>query len=333
MSMRGRLSAALLLTLTACGSTATPVVRPSTSPSATTTAAPPPPTPTPIPPLASPAIIQVENSDAGRPQSGLAAADLVYEYVAEGGVGRFSVFFFTAPAPRQEVGPVRSARTVTVQLATLYHGFLAYSGASTYIGGLLRRASFPSYDEDSARGNLFRIAARAAPHNLYTDGQHIANLAALAARSPAGYQLWTRSAATVGGVPISTFTVPVSASERPVFTWRADVNGFTRTEDTGLLVDPATAAPLVVPTVIVQQVAVTTDPHVVDVDGRLGVDQAIEGSGSAQVFTGGQEYQATWTQPSSGPPLFTLSDGSPAPIAPGEVWISLVPLGEPATTT
>jgi Protein of unknown function (DUF3048) N-terminal domain/Protein of unknown function (DUF3048) C-terminal domain len=329
MSMK-RVSLILLLILTACGSTAT---TPAPTASASATATPAPPTPTPIPPLASPAIIQVENSPGGRPQSGLADADLVYEYVAEGGVGRFSVFFFTAPAPRQEVGPVRSARTVTIKLATLYHGFLAYSGASAYIGGLLKRAPFPSYDEDSARGNLFRIDTRAAPHNLYTDGQHIANLAGIAARPPAGYQLWTRTAAAAGGVPVTTFTAPVSASERPLFTWRADLNGFTRTEDTGLLMDPATGAPLVLPTVIVQQVAVTPDPHVVDVNGHLGVDQEITGTGSAQVFTGGQEYQATWTQPLSGPPVFTLSDGSPAPIAPGEVWISLVPLGQLALTT
>ena len=330
---RARATLALLLTLTACGSTAPPAPTATPAPPSATPTATPPPTPTPIPPLSSPAIIQVENSPAGRPQSGLAAADLVYEYVAEGGVGRFSVFFFTPPAARQQVGPVRSARTVTIQLASLYHGFLAYSGASTYIGGLLRSAGFPSYDEDSARGNLFRVSSRFPPHNLYTDGQHVAALAGLAALAPVGYQLWARTAAPAGGVPVATFTAPVSVSERPTFTWRADLNGFTRTEDTGLMADPATGAPLVLPTVIVQQVAVTTDPKVVDVDGHLGVDQAIHGTGVAQVFTGGREFQATWTQPASGPPQFTLADGSPAPIAPGEVWISLVPLGQPATTT
>jgi hypothetical protein len=321
----------LLLLLSACGSTPSHVgtaVLASATPSATDT--PSPPTPTPIPPLAAPTIVQVENSQFGRPQSGLGAANLVYEYVAEGGIGRFSVFFFGAPPPQQQVGPVRSARTVTVQLATLYHGLLAYSGASTYIGGLLRGAAFPSYDEDSARGNLFRISSRAAPHNLYTDGTHIANLDGLAALPPVGYQLWTRTANPVGGVPVTGFTADVSAYEQPHFTWRADLGGFTRTEDTGLVVDPKSGAPLILPAVIVQQVAVTTDPHVVDVNGQRGVDQMITGTGTAQVFTGGQEYQATWTQPASGPPQYTLADGTPAPIAPGEVWISLVPLGQPA---
>jgi hypothetical protein len=280
--------------------------------------------------MVAPAIVQVENAADGRPQSGLAAANLVYEYVAEGGIGRFSLFFFGAPKAQQQVGPVRSARTVTVQLAMLYHAFLAYSGASSYIGGLLRSASFPSYDEDSAGGNLFRISSRFPPHNLYTDGQHISKLASRAGLPPVGYQLWTRNSNPAGGIPVTGFTVNVSAFEQPRFTWRAAAGGFTRTEDTGLVVDPRTGAALILPTVIVQQVRVTTDPRVVDVDGHLGVDQMITGSGTAQVFTGGREYQAAWTQPASGPPQFTLADGAPAPIAPGEVWILLVPIGQPA---
>ena len=328
---RARAGLLLMVAVTSCGPSAPSPTPAAPTASPTPTATPAPPTPTPAPVLMSPAIIQVENSAGGRPQSGLATADLVYEYVAEGGVGRFSVFFFTAPPAAQEVGPVRSARTVTLQLASLFHGFVAYSGASAYIGGLLRRAAFPSYDEDSARGNLFRIATRAPPHNLYTDGQHIAALARTAKAVPVTYQLWARNSAPIGGVTVTSFTVPVSPSERPLFTWQPELKGFARAEDTGVMLDPANGAPLILPTVIVQQVAVTTDRRVVDVDGHLGVDDVIAGSGTAQVFTAGREYQATWTQPPSGPPQFALSDGSPAPIAPGEVWISLVALGQPAT--
>jgi Protein of unknown function (DUF3048) N-terminal domain/Protein of unknown function (DUF3048) C-terminal domain len=290
-----------------------------------------PPTPTPIPPLAAPAIVQVENSPEGRPQSGLASANIVYEYVAEGGVGRFSLIFFGPPPPSQQVGPVRSARTVTVQLAGIYQAFLAYSGASTYITGLLNNASFPSYSEDGARGNLFRVSSRYAPHNLYTDGTHLANLAAMAKLPAATYRLWKRTTTVApGGVPVTSFTAAVSFAEQPLFTWHPELGGFTRTEATGPARDPTTGALVVLPTVIVQQVAVTTDTNVVDVNGTYGVDQQITGTGTAQVFTQGREYQATWTQPANGPPQFTLAGGAPAPIAPGEVWISLVPTGQPA---
>jgi hypothetical protein len=286
---------------------------------------------TPIPQLAAPAMIQVENSPEGRPQSGLGAANLVYEYVAEGGIGRFSLFFFGAPPAAQQVGPVRSVRTVTVQLASIYQAFLAYSGASTYITGLLNSASFPSYDETTAQGNLFRINSRYAPHNLYTNGADIGKLAALAKLPTVAYQLWARTmAAPAGGVAAARFTADISSYEKPIFTWNAALGGYTRAEATGPVNDPTSGAPIVLPTVIVQQVAVTTDTNVVDVDGNYGVDQAITGSGQAQVFMGGKEYAATWNQPTTGPPQFTLANGGAAPIAPGEVWICLVPTGKPA---
>ena len=324
------LSLLAVAALAACGSPAA-----ATSPRATPTPTPlpaptPAPTPTPVPAIVAPVIVQVENSPEGRPQSGLGAADVVYEYVAEGGVGRFSVMFFHLPAAAQQVGPVRSARTVTVQLLTIYQGLLAYSGSDSYIAGLLRRSPYRSFDEDSAHGNLFRISSRYAPHNLYTDGDHIAALAGMAAEPAPAYQLWPHAAAAAGGTPVAGFTADVSATEQPHFTWSAALGGFTRTESTGPVVDPVTGAPLVLPTVIVQQVAVTTDTNVVDVAGHYGVDQAITGSGTAQVFTGGEEFSARWTQPAHGPPSFTVAGGAPAPIAPGEVWICLVPLNTPA---
>ena len=321
-------AAVIVALLSACGGGSSPAGQSSTA-KPTPTA---PPTPTPIPPLNAPAIVQVENLPQARPDSGLGTADVVYEYSAEGGIGRFSLLFFNDPAAAQRVGPVRSARTVTVQLAHLYQGFLAYSGADIYVQGLIDNAAFPAYDEDHAQGNLFRTGDRAPPHNLYTDGSHLAKLRSIAGLGPVGWRLWGRSTTgAVAGKALTSFTVPISDFEQPTFTWDAAAGGFTRREETGPVREAGTGAPLVVPTVIVQQVQVTTDPNVVDVNGSLGLDHRITGSGSAQIFTAGHELDATWTQGDSGPPQFTLATGGSAPIAPGEVWICLVPTGQPAS--
>ena len=77
----------------------------------------------------------MENLDAARPQSGLNAADMVYEYETEGGISRFSAFFFKPPATA--VGPVRSARLATIKLLQIYEATLLYSGASSYISAIL----------------------------------------------------------------------------------------------------------------------------------------------------------------------------------------------------
>jgi len=42
---------------------------------------------------------------------------------------------------------------------------------------------------------------------------------------------------------------------------------------------------------------------------------------------GGQLYSIDWYQGASGPPQLTLTDGQPAPIAPGQVLFEVVNTG------
>jgi Protein of unknown function (DUF3048) N-terminal domain/Protein of unknown function (DUF3048) C-terminal domain len=285
------------------------------------------PTPTPAPPA--PVIVQVENSQAARPQSGLSAAAIVYEYVAEGGISRFSAIYKTPPSA--QVGPVRSARLATLSLLQLYTGLLVYSGAGEYIQGVLDSSGMAHYDETTANGDLFRVASRAAPHNLYTDGTHLTDLLRRAALPPMAYQYAGPVGAKPNGRSVASFTVTVSPSEQPTWTWDRTRNGFTRSEpDTGPFVDAVNGQPVAATTVVVQQVQITEAPQVVDVNGVHGVAHMLMGGGVAQVFTGGREYDAMWAQPPVGPPTLTGIDGTPTPFTPGSVWIELVATGSPA---
>jgi Protein of unknown function (DUF3048) N-terminal domain/Protein of unknown function (DUF3048) C-terminal domain len=307
--------------------TATPLPTPTPTPT-------PAPTPSPLPVTNAPLIVQVENSDAARPQSGLSSADLIVEYTTEGGITRFSAIFFAPPPAGTYVGPVRSARLATVHLASELHGVLAYSGASTFINGQLSAANVLHFDETGASGDLFRIGLRPAPHNLYTDGAHLADLRTKAAAPPVSYSAWLREppAPTTPSTPASGFSVALSNSEQPHFTWDPAHNAYTRTEpSTGPVIDADTTQPLLIPTVVVMQVDVRTAPEVHDVNGVLGLDHTLTGSGPAQVFTGASQFAATWTEPDGGG-LFslTLPDGTQAPVAPGLVMICLVPKGQPA---
>ena len=278
-----------------------------------------------------PVLVQVENLSTARPQSGLQDAQLVYEYVTEGGISRFSVMY-TSP-PKGKVGPIRSARLVTVSLAKMYGAVLVFSGGSTFIKGQIQSSGIPNFDENSANGDLFRDPTRAAPHNLYTDGSHMSDISSRANASSVSWSLWDRTSpgSVSGGRQVSSVTVPVSESETPTFTYDSSAGGWKRSEpDTGTFVDANTHAPLIVSTLIVQQVTINPTSEVVDVNGQTGVDHQITGSGKAQVFTAGREFDASWTQGSSGPPSFSTGD-HPAPIAPGLVWICLVATGSSAT--
>jgi Protein of unknown function (DUF3048) N-terminal domain/Protein of unknown function (DUF3048) C-terminal domain len=304
---------ALVLLLAGCGSSG------AVSPRATAT-----------PSAPAPALVQVENSSPARPQSGLGSADVVYEYLTEGGISRFSAIYLHAAAGR--IGPIRSARLVSITLTRLYGAVLLYSGASQYVEQQIEQSGLPHFDETSAGGALFRVSARQVPHNLYTDGAHISQLLAQARARAVTWRLWPRSSALSGARAVPAFVVPISVAEQPRWTFSAAAGGYTRTEpDTGPFIDADAGKPLVAATVIVQQVTVSVAPEVEDVSGAHGVEQDVLSGGSAQVFSGGREYEATWSQRSSGPPQFTMSDGSPAPIASGLVWIELVAKGSPAT--
>src|SRR5438132_8666314 len=91
------LACGLALLLAACGSSAGPT------------------TPTPTPGRPGPAMVQIENSILARPLAGLQQANIVYEYVAEGGITRMTAIYFS-PTGSQRIEPVRSPRPVTIRL-------------------------------------------------------------------------------------------------------------------------------------------------------------------------------------------------------------------------
>src|SRR5262245_54072494 len=72
---------------------------------------------------AGPAMVQVGNAPGSRPQRGLQKADIVYEYLTEGGISRFTVLYWS-PSGGFRVEPVRSARLVTIRLVQSYGGVL-----------------------------------------------------------------------------------------------------------------------------------------------------------------------------------------------------------------
>lgn len=82
-----------------------------------------------------PLTVMIENHADSRPQSGLDNADIVYEAVAEGGITRFMAVFYCnvlkGSPNKYDVGPVRSARTYFLDLASEYSDYPLYA----HVGG------------------------------------------------------------------------------------------------------------------------------------------------------------------------------------------------------
>jgi hypothetical protein len=80
-----------------------------------------------------PLAVMIENHQEARPQSGLTAADVVYEAVAEGGITRFMALFYCNLGDIQ-VGPVRSARTYFLDWLSEYDALYAHVGGANTAG-------------------------------------------------------------------------------------------------------------------------------------------------------------------------------------------------------
>jgi len=189
----------------AVAATSSPGPRPSPAPSPTLVAVEPTATPTPTePPPSTPPppslvaapltgllvtpeaasqhviAVMVDDLSPARPQSGLSSASIVWHAPAEGGIPRYMMLFQdTVPG---SVGPVRSSREYYIEWAAEWHAMYAHAGGSPQALQTLQAKGHGQwvYNTDEFRwgGRYFwRATDRFAPHNLYTDGQHLRLLA------------------------------------------------------------------------------------------------------------------------------------------------------------
>jgi hypothetical protein len=284
--------------------------------------------PTATPGRPAPALVQVENAPDSRPHSGLQNADIVYEYLTEGGITRFTVIYLK-PSGGDKIGPVRSARLVALRLVNSYQGALFYSGASDHVLGIIKDTHLPAVDENSDAGKyMTRDHSRLAPHNLYTSGDQLkAGLDRLgvkvtyqlpASREPAG------QGDPVGGLSFDqTFAHPVK------YTYSAADKTYTYSTDTGVETDQARGSqPLKITNVVLLQVAHHAMGYTEDVLGDQGIDYDLQGTGLADVYTRGMHFTATWDLSAPDRPLrFLNADGKDVAMPPGLTWINLVDPG------
>src|SRR5256885_6000991 len=116
-----------------------------------------------------PALIQIPNDEFARDQNGLQAADVIFEYLAEGGITRLTAVYENAP---NLIGPMRSARIISLKIGRHYNGLLFQSGESAATRA--RAASDPTPQFFDTVGYQYRTGARYAPDNLMINGDRVA---------------------------------------------------------------------------------------------------------------------------------------------------------------
>lgn len=283
--------------------------------------------------------VMIDDLAAARPQSGLAQADIVYQAPAEGGIPRYMALFQTQSPPA--IGPVRSSRLYFVAWAIEWHALYVHvGGAPNALAELHRLNGTVIYDGDEFRygggaGYLWRITTRAAPHNVYSSGTKLRQLATrLGATAPQTSSPWTfTSEAPLGTRPVGgTITVPYLANrityryDRATNRYVRSVTGASPQTDAG---NGQTIAPANVVILHMTQAPLANAPGQENNVKKGRLDIGFLGHGKAEVFTNGRLTEATWSKASeTAPTLITYASGplagQPVPLVRGQIFIQVV---------
>jgi hypothetical protein len=275
--------------------------------------------------------IKIDNTGAGRPQVGIAAADIVFEELVEGGVTRYLAVFHTAIP--DEVGPVRSGRPQDADLVASLGGVFVFSGVgNSNVREIIRSSGLALVEHDTSGGTpdgefFFRSTRKPAPLNLHIEAAGVLeNYATLA---PSGQQFEYRtdvaeSSAVVSGVPVTSLSAVFSSGIESVWEWDEASGLYLKFLSNGSPDTDANGTQISATNVIVMS------PNYIDIEG-LPSAQISGQSDKAYVATGGHILEGRFTSTSAKEPVqFTDLEGNPIYLSPGKSFILLTP-GEGST--
>lgn len=270
--------------------------------------------------------VKIENAPVARPQSGIQAADVVYETITEGGITRFNVMFHSQ-TPDDLIGPVRSARLSDIDIVPQYSALFAFSGASGQVNSAVRSAGLENLSQDAGvTAGYTRVRFRNAPHNLYLDLEGIRAEAlrrGFAAAQPIKPFAFERRAAEATPT-ISVVDIPFSTANRVKWTYDPDSDSYLRENNGRVHSDATTGAQISAKNVVVMWAQMTSAGKR-DVTGSQTFDIALTGSNRVTVFRNGQKYDGTWEATADKPPVFKAADGTQIRLVPGNTWFQVVP--------
>lgn len=277
-----------------------------------------------------PIAVVVNNSPAARPQYGLSAADVVYEYLMDGWyVTRFTAIFYGNEA--EQIGPVRSARLINEQMTPQYQAALVASGASDKVRYILKyTVHFPYLDIDLddpcnctycfSIGTYWETRLRTSTALLHKW------LSGIGQERAPNLNAWPRSENLPDGTPASQIHIPYPSNS--VVDWRYDgARGrYLRSVCGTAHVDATTGQQLSAANVILLYAHHELTDMVEDALGTKGLRIELRGSGPVKVLRDGVVIEGAWrAEDPNQPPHFFDASGREIPLKPGNTWVQVVP--------
>lgn len=286
-------------------------------------------------------LVQVENHPAGRPTSGLNAADLVVEAPVEGDTTRFGPVYLCADAPAS-IGPVRSARYYNTDLWQQLHDITVHFGAGWAILRQFNQTGTPYLNGIEGSWPFFlRHASPPAPHNVYLDLEGLRRAASggelagqvSGAGTPRAPFVFDPQADPPTGRAVGAITIRTNDFWSFGWSWDAGGERWLRSDAGAPATDALSGEPLFAKTVVVQLVEQTILHDEPDPGGYPRRRQHLVGSGDGVLYIGGQAHDIRWSRPAAADVTSWTYAGSGEPmlLPPGKVWWEIVPVGSTLT--
>jgi Protein of unknown function (DUF3048) N-terminal domain/Protein of unknown function (DUF3048) C-terminal domain len=268
--------------------------------------------------------VKIENAPVAYPLSGLEDADLVYEELVEGGVTRFMAIYHCGDTPK--AGPIRSARLIDASIMMPTTRILAFSGGNQSVLDNLSSNDIVQVDETNAGGAMQRVPRE----GLATEHTLFGNSGKLRRVGREEFSDTPRTELDFGSIEDNGRTraarnVTINFSSSTTVSYEFNGERYARFQ-AGAPFEAEGHGQVGVENVIIEQHTVNLS-EIVDVTGTPSIEIADEtGSGKATLFRDGRAIQGTWERNSvEDPVIFKTRQGDDMVLAPGAVWIHLVP--------
>jgi hypothetical protein len=291
-------------------------------------------------------VMKVDNYGLGpapngaRPQSGLDAADVIFEEQVEGSITRYAAVFQCHQAPGL-VGPVRSARVIDIGiLSELDSPLLVHVGGIVPVINRIDASTIRNVDLGSFANLDVYPPGRNAPYDTYTHTSWV--WAQYKARNTPPDPIFTYSKFPHGGRPATQIHLDWSYTSDIYWRWSTQSGAWKRYYNVASAGTPVIEPDLLangvqnqVQNVVVQVVHITYGPWFENFQGGLEVQAKIaDNSGRAYVFRNGRMIAGRWRHGSlTSRTIFTNAAGKVITLEPGRTWVEIFPDIDPVSVT
>lgn len=266
-----------------------------------------------------PVVVTIDNFAPARPQSGLSAADLIYEIPAEGGITRFLAVYYHGQADK--IGPIRSARPYLALLAQDWHGVYIHAGESPQAQIFFKKEDLDHINEMFHPQGFWRDKSRKAPHNLYSSSENLWEEIVKKGWDEKTdidrFSFLSEEEELEGGEEASQVTIKYPYSN-VVFKNNSVSGLYQRFLGDKPQIDKETGEQLTAANIIVQE----TQIKVFDSEGRLEID--LVGEGRAWLFSGGRVVEGRWVKDEGNRTRYIDTEDHEFFLKPGQTWIEIV---------